>query len=68
MRRISPPVSDRVSIGYSDVTTARGVLQSLDRLQVERPVDLEDTVIVERAAEGQVTVQPWIHQARLRPA
>ena len=55
-------MSELVTIGYPDVQTAREALRTLDRLQVEGVVDLEDAVIVERGAEGQVSLQPWIHQ------
>jgi uncharacterized membrane protein len=37
---------------------ARDVLHVLDRLQVEGAVDVEDAVIVERAADGRVTIVP----------
>ncbi len=58
-------MSELVTVGYPDVATAREVLRSLDRLQVEGVVDVEDAVIVDRGADGRVTVQPWIHQGLL---
>ena len=58
-------MSDLVTIGYPDVATAQEVLHALDRLQVERAVDVEDAVIVERAADGRVTIVPWIDQGGL---
>jgi uncharacterized membrane protein len=58
-------VSELVTIGYPDVETAREALRSFDRLQVEGRVDVEDAVIVERGADGRVTLHPWIHQGLL---
>ena len=58
-------MSDLVTIGYPDVATAREVLHALDRLQVERSVDPEDAVIVERDAGGRVIGVPWIDQGGL---
>ena len=60
-----PPVSELVTICYPDVATAREALRSLDRLQVEGEVAIEDAVIVERGADGQVTLHPWIQQGLL---
>ena len=58
-------MSELVTIGYPDVATATEALRLLDRLQVEGAVDLEDAVIVERGADGRVTLHPWIHQGLL---
>jgi hypothetical protein len=45
-------VSDLVTIGYPDATTARQVLQALDRLPVEGAIDVHDAEIANGGPTG----------------
>jgi uncharacterized membrane protein len=58
-------MSNLIAIAYPDEATAREVLTTLGRLQVEHSIELEDAVIVTRNEDGKVK----LHQtARLGAA
>jgi uncharacterized membrane protein len=54
-------MSDLVAIAYPDLDTARQVAANLDQAQKAHLITLEDAVIVERRADGQVK----LHQPSL---
>ena len=56
-------MSDLIAIAYPDKETAESVRQRLFQLTVERSIELEDAVIVDREADGKVK----LHQVH-RPA
>lgn len=56
-------MSDLIAVAYPDRDTAEKVRAELGRLIVERTLELEDAVVVDRDADGKVK----LHQAH-RPA
>ena len=48
-----------------DLAQARTVLRALDDEVVAGDLQVEDAVVVERHADGQVHVTPWVHQGAL---